>query len=56
MNKQNSKNDKEVREQLERILKLRSRYLAASEEKAALGKQGTAEVKKLERLLAGKDK
>jgi len=54
VNKQNTKNDKEVKAQLERILKLRARYLAASDEKSALGKQGTAEFKKLERLLAGK--
>jgi hypothetical protein len=54
VSKPNHKNDKEVREQLEKILKLRERYLAASQEKAAFGKQGIAEVKKLERLIAGK--
>jgi hypothetical protein len=56
MNKRNNKNDKEVRDQLERVLKLRERYLAATKEKTALGKQGTAEFKKLERLIAGKTK
>lgn len=56
MNKRNYENDRDVRTQLETVLKLRSRYLAANEEKAALGKQGTAEFKKLERLLAGKAK
>jgi hypothetical protein len=53
MSKRDYKNDKEVRAQVEVVLKLRERYHAVSEERAAIAKQGTAELKKLERLIAG---
>jgi hypothetical protein len=54
VSKKDYSNDVQVRAQLERILKLRERYLSVDAERSAIGKQSIAEMKKLERLIAGK--
>jgi hypothetical protein len=44
-------NDKQVRKQLEHILKLRAQYRAAKQEATRINKLAGAELKKLEKLL-----
>jgi hypothetical protein len=44
-------NDKQVRKQLDRILKLRTQYRAAKQEAARINKLGGVELKRLEKLL-----
>ena len=48
------KNDAQVREQLEKVLKLRRSFLEAKAEVARIAKLGSAAQKNLDRLLLGK--
>jgi len=54
MKKLNFENDKEVRTQLETVLKLRREFKSAQVNVGRIGKLGQAAQKKLDNLLAGK--